>query len=264
MTEPNLDRILQKIKKLLALATSSNIHESCAAGAMAQEIIEKYRLSSDLIRGLQETEETPEEIVNFADYDVYLFEVERPLYAWEGFLSVVLSEANNCKVWAETATQPGGKNITRIGLVGTLSDAKLTTHMFHLLLVEITRLSEISIEEIKKANKPIPSVEMWHNGFRYGAVKEIETRLKALKGKVEEEFKEEFGHALIHVSNAIAKQEKRKKDVETFFTSKFAIVPASNHYWYDTRAHAAGVVAANQLDLAQNAKLEMPKKFLTE
>ncbi len=66
MPSPNIERIGEKVRRLLALATSSNEHEAAAAAAKAQELMFKYKLTAAQIPGNPDAE-SPITHLNFQD-----------------------------------------------------------------------------------------------------------------------------------------------------------------------------------------------------
>lgn len=84
------DEALQKIKKCLALAASSNEHEAAAALRQAQKLMQQFGLTGDDI--------------DLADICEHAQKAQNvPLVNWEARLSSMVAEAFGCRVFTRTA-----------------------------------------------------------------------------------------------------------------------------------------------------------------
>ena len=59
-----MNPIIDKIRKLQALATSSNVHEAAAAAAMAQKLIERHKIEAHLLNDIEQKPATDQPIID--------------------------------------------------------------------------------------------------------------------------------------------------------------------------------------------------------
>jgi hypothetical protein len=150
---------LDKVRKLLALATSSNPHEAALAAARAQALIETHRLQAwmDADRA---AEHDPDPIVDARDQPL---EVGRRIRRWKTALAVVLGQANGC-----VAYTLGGEKESSIVLVGRGRDRAAVTELWSWLVQRIEWLS---------ATHGAGKNKKWHEAFRLGVVDSVAERL---------------------------------------------------------------------------------------
>lgn len=151
-----LDRVLDRVRKLLALATSSNVHESALAAAQAQALIDRYRLESIL------ADVTAEPITDGSEAP--LERARRPR-KWRLVLASALAEANGCLAW--TAERGG---VTEFCVLGRAADREAVASLWAWLAPRIEWLSATHAAERDRA---------FHEAFRIGAVEAIVERLRA-------------------------------------------------------------------------------------
>ena len=147
---------LDKVRKLLALARSSNVHEAAAAAARAQEIIERYRLDA-LLGAEQAAESDPVE-------DEVL-ETARRQRRWKAVLAARLAEANGCLAY----TRQAGRE-RQIVIAGPAADRAAVRSLWDWLVPQLEWLS---------ATHGVGHDKRWHDDFRVGAVDTIAARLAA-------------------------------------------------------------------------------------
>jgi hypothetical protein len=129
-----LSSVISKVQKLLSLANSSNANEAATAAALANKLIDQYRLSSaDYTMG--ETEVDP-----LIEDNDYIYETGR-IVPWKSSLVLVLAKHYGCAVY-NSAYYPNGRKASRYKLVGRASDIEITKYMFNWLMLECQRLSE--------------------------------------------------------------------------------------------------------------------------
>lgn len=88
MTDKN--KILQKIKKCMALSASSNPHEAAAAMRQAQKLMAKFGISDDEVR--------------LADVaEAHCTTCMRSATGWMAFLANTVAKAYRCEVWFTNA-----------------------------------------------------------------------------------------------------------------------------------------------------------------
>jgi hypothetical protein len=128
--------IIDKVQKLLALSKSSNVNEAAAAAAVANRLIDQYRLSSvDLNSNVEEDLEPIEE-----DQE-YVYQSGK-VTAWKQTLVSVLVKHYGCAYWNDT-TYTSGRKVSRYKLVGKRSDVGIVRYMFAWLTSECSRLADL-------------------------------------------------------------------------------------------------------------------------
>ncbi len=83
--------IIDRINKLLALASSPNEYEASAAAAKAQEVLTEHNLGLEDIKTSQKSPALPIEEITIGSNS-------RKVY-WKGFIANAIANANFCKMW---------------------------------------------------------------------------------------------------------------------------------------------------------------------
>lgn len=162
--------ILDKIRKLRALSTSSNVHEAAAAAAAAERLIQEHNLSEAELSVDEEDEHVTYEGV--AD-------LGGRIATWQSNLLYHLSRAYQCSGYYKTFYPEGAKTAAnRYVAYGRPQDLETLKYQFAYFSAEITRLS--------LQWRGTGSGRTWLNSFRLGAVQAIgaalsETRSAARK-----------------------------------------------------------------------------------
>lgn len=154
------EALLERVRKLLALATSPNPHEAAAAAARAQALIAQHRLEGWL------TDE-PDTLDPIEDARDEPLEVSRRLRRWKAFLASALADVNGCVAY----TLDRGTD-EAIVLVGRRRDRAAVEALYHGLVKQIEWLSATH-----GAGQP----KKWHESFRIGAVEAIARRLREVE-----------------------------------------------------------------------------------
>jgi hypothetical protein len=135
--DPKLAAVIEKVKRLLALAKSSNPHEAANAAAKADELMQQHRLSEAeveaVVQGKGDRNETIEED---ADPLCSFFEAQ----AWRLTLSRGLCQAYGVAFWLDLTKDVLGKPIRKLIMVGRRSDVEMVRTLYAWLSTEITRL----------------------------------------------------------------------------------------------------------------------------
>ena len=168
--------VVDRVRKLLALATSPNVHEAAAAAARAQQLIDKHRLQ-DLLSAEDEHE--------FDDARDEPIETSKRLRPWKAVLAGILARASGCVAY--TLTNGRDKSIV---LVGRASDRRAVAAMYATLVAQVEWLS---------ATQGAGQSKKWHASFRLGAVHTIQHALS------QPTTEDDAPDALVH--NALAKHQ---------------------------------------------------------
>jgi hypothetical protein len=156
-----MDNVIDKIKKLLALAKSSNPHEAANAAARAAELMFEHKIQAADIE-IAGQEKRPVEAVG-----------ESTLLAgkwrefWKGNLAEALSRSMMCRIYWD-----GGK----LQIIGRRSDIETVSYLFSYLVLEIERMATETWKE--RSALVAEHGTKWKNAFRWGAVVAIARRLQ--------------------------------------------------------------------------------------
>ena len=124
-----MDRIIDRIQKLLALSSSDEEHEAATAAKMVQDLLAKHNLTMRDLNKAQlekETEIVDKSVIN-----------KSRMPGWYTELLVSLASAFDCKVIVGT-----GYRSTSLRLVGTERDTTVAQLMFEYLCEVIDRLAK--------------------------------------------------------------------------------------------------------------------------
>ena len=95
------DKVLSRVRKLLALAESPNVHEAASAAARAQELISQHRLEAVLeAEDAAATQDAADPIGQET------LETSKRLRRWKTVLAGGLARANGCIAFTRSAAQP--------------------------------------------------------------------------------------------------------------------------------------------------------------
>lgn len=153
--------VLARVRKLLALATSPNLHEAAAAAAAAQTLIERHRLGA-LLHAESEAD------LAITDGREAPLARARRLRTWKLVLAATLAESNGCVAW--TAAE-GAE--TLLLLAGRADDREAIVALYDWL---VTRIEWLSATEGAGRSRD------WHEAFRIGAAEVIVQRLREGSG----------------------------------------------------------------------------------
>ncbi len=159
------EKALDRVRKLLALATSPDVHEAATAAAQAQTLITRHRLEQWLAAE-RDAADDPDPIADATDAPL---EVARKLRPWKVALACALAEVNGCVAY----TLDRG-DAQAIALVGRARDRAAVETLWAWAVKRVEWLSATHGEG--KSRK-------WHEAFRVGAVDVLARRLgEAAKG----------------------------------------------------------------------------------
>lgn len=203
--------IIEKVQRLQKLSTSSNAFEAANAAAMANKLIDQYRLSTADLEISSEVEESIEE-----DSD-YVYQTGK-ITVWKSQLLKVLTSHYGGAIWNDTSYTTGRK-VSRYKLVGRKSDISLIRYMFTWLMTECQRL----VDKEAKGNGRI-FVSSYCMGFIAG----IAEQLKVSRNEVEKTA----------TSAAIIKINMREQESSVFMHKAHKLVKAPTYNYYKTN-HSA-------------------------
>jgi hypothetical protein len=149
----SLDAVLSRVEKLLALATSSNVHEAALAASRAQALIEEHRLEELLAERADAGVEIGEDTLE---------SVRRPR-TWRAVLGQGIASNNGCICYSVVVGSE-----TELRVVGRDADRAAVRTLFAWLAPRIEWLSATHGPNKSRA---------WHDAFRVGAATEVVARL---------------------------------------------------------------------------------------
>ena len=218
------DKVLSRVRKLLALAESPNVHEAASAAARAQELISQHRLEAVL-----EAEDAAATRDAADPIGQETLETSKRLRRWKTVLAGGLARANGCIAFTRSA---GGRNVALV-LAGRTSDREAFHALWEWLVTTLTWLS---------ASHGGGKGKRWHDDFRVGAALEVVQRLEAAARPEAGSIPAE---ALVRARTALAAQEAR---MEQYARAELDLRPGRS-LRVDPNAYAAGRAAGSTLDL---------------
>jgi hypothetical protein len=132
--DPKLTSVIERVQKLLALSHSSNANEAAAAAAIANKLIDQYRLSEAEISTVSQDDDP------FIEDDSYVYETGR-ITEWKRALVTGISNHYGVACFNDI-TMASGRKVSRYKLVGRKSDIQIARYMFGWLEMECQRLSD--------------------------------------------------------------------------------------------------------------------------
>ena len=230
----DINNVLDKVQKLLALAQSDNVNEAALATKMAQKLMHKHNLTSCMVENYNPNEE---EIIDFTQLGQPLAFFNKKASTWKIQLSMVVATANHCRIYVNNASD--GQSC--FGLVGRRIDAQVVRYLYHYLVSEIDRLAKRDGRGKGKT---------WANNFRMGAVFAIKERLEEAVKETIVEMTETSGASLMVRTKAIAKMKERGDSTQRWLEENLNLRQGAKRSMnIDVEAQAAGRAAAQEIDL---------------
>jgi hypothetical protein len=164
----NLDNVLDKIRKLLALAGNNpNQYEAISAAEMASKLLAEYNLSL-----------TDVELKQIVTKEV-IFE-ELKIATWIQILASIISRVFDCDVYSSRFSVSGGKY--KIVFVGNKSDAEVAYYVYDYLYRAIGNLIDKKVKE----NTSSIHGNTIRKDYSLGIISILEKRLIDFYGKEKE------------------------------------------------------------------------------
>lgn len=135
-----MEDILQTIKRLRALATSSNPNEAAAAAGVANKLILRHQINE--IHLADDT--APESTEQMFD-DPEPFYVSSRVTTWKMELATLLAQHYGCALWNDKVYRSADKTrgTSRYRLIGRERDVQVVKFMFSWFTSEIAKLCDI-------------------------------------------------------------------------------------------------------------------------
>ena len=162
MTEAReLDRIIERIKKLLALSSSQNPNEAALAAAKAQELLFRHNLSMAMVEAALEGGNSA--------YVSDRFDSGGWMH-WRRRLLAAVARNNFCRGVSYQGTRD-------VGIVGEPHNVTVVKHLYAFLVREVMRLADIGVKQERGLDEE--EQRAWKRSFYLGAVRTIAQRLAA-------------------------------------------------------------------------------------
>ncbi len=226
---PSPDDVLARVRKLLALAGSPNVHEAASAAAAAQALVERHRLEG-LLAAESAAEDPADPVTDGREAPL---EAVRRLRRWKVALAAGLAEANGCLAYT---AQVGDE--THLLLAGRAADRAAVAALWAWLVTRIEWLSATH-----GPGKP----RDWHEAFRIGAAEVIVARLATVGVEVAATLPPA---ALVRVEPA---RVARAAAVESF-VSRHLRLGKGRSLRVDGRALARGRAAGASMELTRRER----------
>lgn len=171
------EKILNKIKNLLDLSTSSNEHEAKAAALKAQELMAKYDIDS---QSVVDTTSYMDEISHIFVED----DGKHSMKKWKVLLAPVIANNFRCKLYFH------GNSVV---FYGYKRDAEIASEVFKFLFATGNKLAVRYYNSYKKSGKSTRGVmNAYLNGFADGIREDLEKQCTALMIVTPKEVTDKF------------------------------------------------------------------------
>lgn len=243
-------KIIERIKKLMALSTSNNEHEAAQAAARAADLLAKHQLTEAC---LDEHGDAPGPIEQF-DLDSGMKRVH-----WKGILASGVCKAFGCAMYYRTNRSAGQRQVALV-MVGRQADVDTVRYMYMYLVCEVDRLaSHQYLNECKQASvagiSP-PGARAWKNAFRLGAAGIIQDRLIAQRRAT---FSAAARDADEEMTRALVRVEDDEQQISAWMRQNLRLRKGGGASYTSAGGYHHGRRAGADLDLGQNhAQLDAP------
>ncbi len=160
----DLERIVERVRKLLALSTSQNPHEAALAAAKAQALLFRHNLSMATVEAELAREPGGGDL---SGYVSERFDSGGRMHWRRGLLGAV-ARHNFCRGVSYNGTR-------EVGIVGEPHNVAVVKHLYAFLVREITRLAGLGAAE--QPDLPPEGAPAWKRSFYLGAARTIARRL---------------------------------------------------------------------------------------
>ena len=163
------EKILARIHKLLALATSDNENEAANAAAKAQTMLMEYNISEDELNAFGNKDK--EKVVEVRTGG----RTNHNRSNWYNALAVTVSDANLCKI----LTSGSG-----LIWIGKKTNVEVAQYILENLTRDLTRICDLTWKAINYHQNSLPKIsrvhgKTWKNNFYHGANQTIRERLRS-------------------------------------------------------------------------------------
>jgi hypothetical protein len=191
----DIDAIADKVRKLLALATSSNPHEAALAAARAQDLMFRYNLELSQVQ-------TDRQGDSYVKQDVTLSGAKSGDRNWRRLLMATIARNTFCKAIYYSGRGTRDKR-EQMAIIGQRHNIKHCQYLYEYLARELERMERLAWDAYCAVTWTSERVHWltYANNFYRGAVTEIERRLmeqrKASETAAEVEGQGDASRALV-------------------------------------------------------------------
>ncbi len=185
------ERVIEKVRKLLALSNSSNEHEAALAAAHVQRLLAEHNLA---MSELEAREEGAGEVE---------LQVARTVPKWVSSLFATVANAFDCfAVISATATS------SRLRFIGVGEDPEVASCTMLYLMGELKRLAAVYLRDklSKSQDLSVSGRQKMRNSYLLGGVQGVRQALASQKAATPT-----TSRALVPVKDALIKQYKEEK-----------------------------------------------------
>jgi len=226
------EEALRKAASCLRLAQSANPHEAALAAAKAQEIMDRYNLSTEDMAYSDQPKQ--EEIKDFGADPLH--EVCQVDTRWTLWLSNTIAKLNSCRTYYHTKMSGSAT----IKLIGRASDVQTVRYIFSWLEREVRRLTKQECQGYTRK---------YQVDFRTGVVDTICRKLEEQRAETYKNVQKETSNslALVRVQNSIAKMEAKGQEVQKWMDENLKLRESKFRKRADLTARQHGQVAGEQV-----------------
>lgn len=243
------EKIVDRIRKLLALSESSNEHEAANAAAQAARLMAKH--------GIESVETADPDLDPVGDNSDLFVEIGRGkrMIPWKWNLATVVAEAGQCKPYA--LHRKAGDQILglMIAFIGRRSDAETCCYLYLYLINELRRFHAHRRPSIGSKlqqyvpGKPSPVVDRefqrrWSRDFYAGAIGVLYQRMIQAR---EEVLQTASSKALVFLGSVAAAVDAVAEDLGLQYVKARPAQIRSEH------GYTAGVMAGREIDLSSSS-----------
>jgi len=235
----SITSVVDRVQKLLALSKSENANEAATAAALANKLIDQYRLSEIDLEIKGQAEEPIEEDAG------YIYESGK-VTTWKYTLVGLLVQHYGLSWWNDTSYLTG-RMVSRYKLVGRRSDITVAKYMFNWLVLECQRLSN---QHAKGQGRVY--VASYCEGFVSG----IADQLRASRVEVQKDA----------TSAAIIRLDARSEASSDFLDNlhpELVVKKKKSFSRYNAMGYSAGLTSGRNIHLGESLGDGKAPKFLT-
>lgn len=241
-------KIVDRIRKLLALAQSSNPHEAANAAARAAELMAEHQIAE---ASIEVDGELGGDLANAAGeaIDEQVVEQFARAVSWKAMLIGGLARAFGCR-----AIQRRKDGTVSLVIIGRPSDIDAFRYMWSYLTAEIDRLAD----EGWRTARSDSSARSWKNSFRVSAAAEVSRRLLETRQQAMTDARSnpQAGAAMLKID--------RHEDALTQYLADMGTRAGRPVRIRQNGGEDAGRAAGEQLNLGNNPGLGRPARQLQD
>lgn len=239
------EKLIDRVRRLLRLAESANVHEAASAAARAQELMARHRIeAASLDTGGDD---------DVRDHRDAPLDASKRLRPWKTHLADAIARANGCRIYLHTRG-----NVRAIVLVGRAEDVSLVRMLFEELVKRVESMTRKHGAGRERS---------FCNAFRIGMVVTIGERLEAASRDARahalergEANDDETPLSQEATTLALARLDAREHAVERFMDETLKLERGrSKGIRADAEGYALGRIIGHQVALAAGSQNPLEK-----